>query len=333
MIENSEYPYRINWINSVVNGAYVKNFDVNLLRVMAVLLEERNVTAAADRLCLSQSAVSKQLAKLREVFDDPLFERTSREMTPTSKALSLAPNIHEVLKQIDQLTIPSTFEPNKSRRRFNIDLVETAYTVAYPYFMPSLLKQAPSISITSRTWNEDSLVFLLRREIDFGITIFEWDERAKSHVKSIPDELNYIELVRDHPVCLMRKGHPALNEDWNIDTFLKYRHLQVTIGGISGWLLKEILSSENRQLDNAVNMSDVPSAVKLCEQSDLLMCYPETSVKVLNMDTNLIVKPIPVKLDSGGYFLLWHRHFENDPSHKWLRELIIELTPSRVSDI
>lgn len=295
---------------------------------MAVMLEERNVTAAAERLYLSQSAVSKQLAKLRDVFDDPLFDRMSRGVSPTPKALALAPCIYEVLRQVDQLTIPSEFEPEKSRRVFNIDLVETAYTVAYPYFMPNLLKQAPYVSINSRTWSEESLSRLLKREIDFGIGIFEWDERAESHINSIPEELKYIELVRDHSVCLMRKGHPALEEEWNIDTLLKYRHLQVTIGGESGWLLKEILANEKRKLDNAVNMSDVQSAVKLCEQSDLLMCYPVSSVKALNMDTNLVVKPIPLKLAPGGYFLLWHRHFENDPSHKWLRELITELTPN-----
>ncbi|CAG22596.1 LysR family transcriptional regulator [Photobacterium profundum] len=303
----------------------MKNFDVNLLRVLAVLLEERSVTAAASRLYLSQSAVSKQLAKLRETFDDPLFDRQSKGLHPTPKALSLAPSIHEILRQIDQLAMPSKFEPEKSQRTFTFDLVETAYTVTYSRFMPSLLKQAPGISINSRTWSDESLNRLLRREIDFGIGIFEWDERAKSHYLTIPDELNSVELVRDYSVCLMRKGHPALQEEWNIDTFLKYRHLEVTIGGISGWLLKEVLDIERKQLDSAVNMSDVQSAVKLCEQSDLLMCYPYSAVKALNMDANLVVNPLPIKLEPGGYSLLWHRHFDNDPSHKWLRELIIGL--------
>ncbi|WCE31885.1 LysR family transcriptional regulator [Vibrio sp. SCSIO 43137] len=305
----------------------MKDFDINLLRVMAVLLEERSVTAAAERLYLSQSAVSKQLAKLREVFDDPLFERMARGLNPTPKALSLAPRIYEVLNQVDQLAIPSTFEPENSKRLFNFDLVETAYPVTYPYFMPQLLKLAPCISITSRTWGEDSLGRLLRREIDFGIGIFEWDKRSGTHVTTIPDDLHYVELMRDNSVCLMRKGHPALQEEWNLDTFLKYRHLFVTVGGVSGWLLKEILASENRWMDNAVKMSDVQSAVKLCEASDLLMCYPRSSIKALNMDANLVVMPIPLQLDSGGYFLLWHRHYDNDPSHKWLRELIVEFTP------
>lgn len=309
----------------------VKNFDVNLLRVLAVLLEERSVTAAAARLYLSQSAVSKQLAKLRETFNDPLFERVAKGLHPTPKALALQPSIHEILRRIDQLAIPTEFEPEKSQRTFNFDLVESAYAATYSRFMPSLLKQAPGISINSRTWSDESLHRLLRCEIDFAIGIYEWDERAKSHYMTIPDELRYVELARDYSVCLMRKGHPALNEEWNIETFLKYRHLEVTIGGVSGWLLKEVLDLERKKLDSAVNVSDLQSAIALCEQSDLLMCYPASAVMMLVKNNNLVAKPLPIKLEPGGYSLLWHRHFDNDPSHKWLRELIIDLASGDIS--
>lgn len=301
----------------------MKNFDVNLLRVLVVLLEERSVKATAARLYLSQSAVSKQLAKLREAFDDPLFERLSKGLQPTPKVLELVPNIYMILGQIDQLTIPSKFEPEKSQRTFNFDLVETAYTMAYPHFMPNLLRQAPYISINSKTWSDESYNRLLRRDVDFAIGIYEWDERAKSHVHTIPDELNYVELVRDHSVCLLRKGHPALQEEWNMDTFLKYRHLEVTIGGINGWLLKEVLETQRKKIDSAVNMADLHSAIKLCSQSDLLMCYPQGAISQFIQDTDLVVKPLPIDLEPGGYFLLWHRHFNNDLSHTWLRELII----------
>lgn len=301
----------------------MKSFDVNLLRVLAVLLEERSVKAAAARLYLSQSAVSKQLAKLREAFDDPLFERLSKGLQPTPKALELAPNVYTVLGQIDQLTIPSEFEPKKSQRTFNFDLVETAYTIAYSYFMPPLLKQAPHVSINSKTWSDESYNRLLRREIDFAIGIYEWDARAKSHYQTIPDELNYVELVRDHSVCLMRKNHPALQEEWNMETFLKYRHLEVTIGGVNGWLLKEVLEMQRKKIDSAVNMADLHSAVQLCSQSDLFMCYPIGAIRKLIQNTDLVVKALPIELEAGGYFLLWHRYFDNDPSHKWLRELIV----------
>ncbi len=267
----------------------MKNFDINLLRILNVLLEEQSVTAAAARLHLSQSAVSKQLAKLRQTFADPLFERTPYGLRPTPKALLLSDSVYDILQQVNQLTRAEVFDPALSQRQFHIDLVETAYSLTYPRFMPQLLQQAPDISLTSKTWNDDSLQRLLRCEIDFGIGIFEWDERSSSHYRHVPSSLNYIELARDYPVCLMRKDHPALSEPWSLDVFLKYRHLQVSIGGLKRWLLDEILALEHKQLDNAVNMTDFYAGVKLCEQSDLFMCYPSVAALAMIEDTDLVI--------------------------------------------
>ena len=85
----------------------MNHFDYNLLRVLEVLLEEQSVTAAASRLHLSQSAVSKQLAKLRETFDDPLFERTAHGLRATPRAMQLAPQLRQVLQQLCDSTTPA----------------------------------------------------------------------------------------------------------------------------------------------------------------------------------------------------------------------------------
>jgi len=299
------------------------HFDFNLLKVLEVLLEEQSVTGAASRLHLSQSAVSKQLAKLRESFGDPLFERTSAGLRPTPRALQLAPELNQVLKSMEQLTRPSQFEPEKSTRRFSIELVETAYSLTYPFFMPKLLSQAPNISLNSQTWSGESLNKLLRCEIDLGIATYEWDERSALHLRSIPDELNYVEIVRDHPVCLVRKDHPLLSEEWNLEAFLKYRHLQVAFGGIERWLLDEVLNINGLQRDIAVNMTDMHSAMKLCEQSDLILSSPNLYASEMVSNFALCRLEIPIQVVPGAYVLLWHKHFNLDPSHTWLRDLII----------
>jgi len=301
----------------------MKNFDANLLRVMAVLLEEQSVTAAAERLYKSPSAVSKQLAKLRETFDDPLFERQATHLNPTPKALSLAPKVFEILKQLDQLSIPLDFEPKHSKRTFQFDLCETAYSSIFLDFMPSLIEQAPSITVHNQLWSDNSINRLLRREVDFGLGIFEWDNRSEKHYLNIPNELNYVELTQDSSRCLMRKDHPALKEEWDLDTFLRYRHIELKIGGMDRWLLNEVLSLDHKKVNTAVNMSDINSAMKLCAKSDLFMCCPASSVNAFQASDELIAKKLPLELKDGGCALLWHKHFDNDPSHKWLRELII----------
>lgn len=300
--------------------------DMNLLLCLHVLLEERSVSKTAERLFLSQSAVSKQLTKLRALFDDPLFERESKGLFPTPKASSLAPKIHQILLQVEQLTVPDIFDAKGSERTFNIDLVETAYTAIYPKFMPNALSDAPNITVNSKTWSSETFKRLLKREVDFGIGIFELDERASTHIQNIPSELNYVELLQDYSVCLMRNDHPALEEEWDLQTFLKYRHIQLVTGGVGDWLLLEVLQSKQLKINKAANVSDITSAVKLCKQSDLLMCYPYNSVRDYIDSGELVMKSIPIDLVPGGLFLLWHKYFDSEPSHRWLRELIVEQT-------
>lgn len=304
----------------------MKQFDFNLLTVLEVLLEEQSVTSAAERLYLSQSAVSKQLNKLRESFDDQLFERTAHGLRPTPKAKQLGPEIRQILNQVEQLTRPSHFEPSNSRRRFRIELVETAYSLTYPYFMPQLLKQAPNITVDSHTWNSESMDRLLRCDNDLGIACREWDDRSQLHIKNLPASLNYAELTRDHSVCLVREGHPLLDEEWNVETFLKYRHLQVTFGGIAHWLLDDVLQIKHLKRDIAVNLTDFHCAMQLCEQSDLILCSPAKYAKEMIRHFKLITLPVPTELVPGTYVLLWHEHFDLDPSHRWLREMIIAST-------
>lgn len=302
----------------------MKQLDFNLLRVLEVLLEEQSVTAAASRLHLSQSAVSKQLSKLRETFDDQLFERTAYGLKATPRALQLAPELREVLQKLDKFTRPSTFEPAESQRRFRMHVVETAYSLSYPHFMPKLLRDAPLVSVNSQTWSQDSMDKLLRCEIDMGIICREWDKRSLLHMHNLPEQLGFKELIRDHPVCLVKRGHKLLNEDWNLETFLKYRHLQVAFGGLEHWLLDDVLRLKHLQRDIAVNMADFNSALELCENSDLILCAPKKYVMQMIADYDLVCLDVPVKLVPGAYVLVWHKHFELDPSHSWLRDLIID---------
>lgn len=301
----------------------MKRLDLNLLPVLEVLLEEQSVTAAAARLHLSQSAVSKQLTRLREAFDDPLFERSAYGLKPTPKALSLAPELRQCLQQLAQFTLPDSFDPALSERQYRLALIETTYSFSFPYFMPEILRQAPKVSITAQTWQRDTLERLQRCEIDLAIGCREWDERSPIQVRQLPEDIRYAELVQDYSVCLMRKGHPALNQHWDLNAFLRYRHLQVAFGGIEHWLLDDALQLEGHQRDIALNMTDFPSAITLCEQSDLILCAPAKYALPLIENRQLTYLEQPLALVPGSYLLMWHKHFELDPSHQWLRELII----------
>ncbi|WP_237716155.1 LysR family transcriptional regulator [Moritella dasanensis] len=112
--------------------------DLNLLVCLHILLEECSVTHAADRLHLSQSAVSKSLNRLREQFDDPLFIRTAYGIQPTEYALDLAPQLETLLFNIEQLTAPKKFVPTTSQRHFKMAVVENVYPLFLPQFLTAI---------------------------------------------------------------------------------------------------------------------------------------------------------------------------------------------------
>jgi DNA-binding transcriptional LysR family regulator len=298
--------------------------DFNLLQVLAILLAEKSVTGAAKRLNLTQSAVSKHLARLRLMFNDPLFDRSAQGLKPTPRLTLLEPQLQLILQQLEQLTRPTEFESATSERRFSIHLLETAYTLTFPFFMPTLLNQAANIRLSAQTWSEHSLELLSSCEVDMGIACREWDERSAIHMRHLPKELNYVELVRDASVCLMREEHPALRKKWDLTNFLKYRHIQVTFGGMESWLLDDVLSMQGLSRNIAIDMTDFQSAMSLCEQSDLILCAPARHSEVMTKHYRLKVLPVPVHMEPGAYVLLWHKHFDQDPGHRWLRKLIVE---------
>ncbi|WP_289028921.1 LysR family transcriptional regulator [uncultured Paraglaciecola sp.] len=301
----------------------MQNLDIKLLHVLNVLFEEHSVTSAARRLNLSQSAVSKHLARLRDIFADPLFERKGQGLKPTPRAMELLPQLRQLLSQFDQFTRPKAFEPMVSDRRFRIDLLDTAYSLTFPHFMPNLLSVAPNVRLLTQTWKPQSLDKLLKCEIDLGIACREWDERSPLHMGFIPEDLNQVTLIREHSLCLVREGHPALGKDWDLDSFLEYRHIQVIMGGVDQWLLDDVLIEQNISRDIAIEMPDFYCAMSLCEQSDLILCAPARHAEQMASHFKLTSLPMPIDFESGAYVLLWHKHFEQDLGHKWLRDLII----------
>ena len=124
-----------------MNIEKLARIDLNLLVCLNVLAEELNVTRAAHRLCLSQSAVSKNLAKLRTQFGDPLFVRHAHGLKPTPKVLFLKPKLENLINHLEQITQPEEFSPDSSDYRFQISAVESVYPLILPHFLPEIFSR------------------------------------------------------------------------------------------------------------------------------------------------------------------------------------------------
>lgn len=218
----------------------ILTFDLNLLRVLDVLLRERNVSRAAERLALSQPAVSNALNRLRDLLDDPLLVRVGRTMQPTPRALELEAPIRAALRQIEEsLGEGSRFEPARSRQRFRIALTDYAEMLLMPRLLARLAEQAPGVRIDVQHLSPRLPAEALEKgEIDLALGRFE----------ALPPRFAGVRWMSETLQLVARRDHPQLRTGLDLETFLRLRHLWVhggqTRGMVEQWLGEHGLARE-----------------------------------------------------------------------------------------
>ena len=300
--------------------------DLNLLVCLKVLFQELSVTRAANRLCVSQSAVSKSLAKLRNQFDDPLFVRTSHGLKATPRALNLQPKLDQLIHQLELISQPDLFSPVTSTIKFNLALVESAYPLILPHFLPTLFQSAPSVSINSHTCDDNTFQTLKKGEIDIGITGRDIDIADAALTMPIPHFINEREIYRDKQMCVVRPNHPALEQNWNLQHYLHSRHIQVRCAGSDRWLLDYKLAEQGLIRDIAITVPDFNSAAALCTYTDYIFTAPSYFTKLVAEHYDLVLLPLPLEFPPMAYTLFWNSNREDDPALTWLKDLIINKT-------
>ncbi|MGC9401854.1 LysR substrate-binding domain-containing protein [Vibrio genomosp. F10] len=300
--------------------------DLNLLVCLNILIEERSVTRAAQRLCLSQSAVSKSLSKLREQFEDPLFVRTSHGLRPTAKSQYLKPRLENLIHQLESITQPLDFCPNTSEYRFHIAAVESVYPLILPHFMPIVFQQGPNLNISTHSWDDQTFKRLQLGELDIGITGKDIDINDAKLTMLPPSDIAELEIYQDVQMCVVRKDHPVLTSPWGIDNYLALRHVQVRCDGNDRWLLDYRLADLGKERDIAITVPDFNSAASLCTYTDFVFTAPSHFTSLIAKQLDLVELPLPLEFPAMAYTLFWHKDRENDPALMWLTNIIKEKT-------
>lgn len=305
-----------------MNIEKLSRIDLNLLVCLTVLLEELSVTRAAHRLCLSQSAVSKSLAKLRQQFDDPLFIRNSHGLKATPQALFLKPKLDILINQLEIITQPQEFSPQTSEYRFQIAAVESVYPLILPHFLPVIFNQGPNLNINTHSWDDQTFKKLQLGEIDLGITGKDIDINDAKLTMLPPSDICEQEIYRDNQMCVVRKNHPVLRENWTLESYLALRHVQVRCDGNDRWLLDYRLADIGKERDIAITVPDFNSAASLCTYTDFIFTAPSHFTHLVAQQMDLVALPLPMEFPPMAYTLFWHRDRENDPALSWLRQMI-----------
>lgn len=300
--------------------------DLNLLVYLDVLLREGSVTRAAEKLNITQPALSNGLRRLRDLFGDPLLIRTSDGMRPTARALELQPQLREVLSRLETVVRPTEFEPAHSAQLFRIMASDYAESTLIPQLLDVVRAAAPGIALDILTPSDVTFQDLEKGKIDMAINRFD----------HLPKSLHHTTLWRDTFSCLLGAAHPAL-ADFTLDAYLRAPHIWVSKTGMGvstgmtprdtlklGWV-DEALADIGRERRIRVFTRHYQVAALLARQPDLIATLPTRTALLHADDPHLAIRRPPFPIVPIELKMAWSALLQHNPAHIWLRRQIQEI--------
>jgi DNA-binding transcriptional LysR family regulator len=311
--------------NTMINP---NTFDLNLIRVFVALARDRSVSLAANRLGLSQPAVSNALNRLRELFSDPLFVRTRQGMEPTALARSLEHPLEQTLVDIRTALGRSVkFDPTTAIRTFTLIMIDVGETALLPSLLARLTAEAPSISLrvldVSRQNYEDYL--------DSGVADMVIGDVTLS------DTFRSRLLFESQPVALLDRSHPfidvAPNQILSIghDHYLEAQHVAIVPRGTIDSQLEACLGSEAQRRNIKLSIPHTAVLSVILPGTELIATVPDVTAIALLRDPRLCCVALPFPVEARRVFLWWHKRQDDDQGHGWLRQALTDARVDRNS--
>lgn len=299
----------------------LSRIDLNLLVSLSVLLKERNVTKAAQRLYLSQPAMSRALGRLREVFDDPLFYRESSGLTPTQKALELQGPLDELLMSAQSIISQTQFSPELCENTFTISMPPLMSTLLSVPLVSNLVAKAPRASLAEYPATDNPIAHLSSRNVDFSIHI----ERPKDEA-----EYPYQQIGTTYPVFYVSKNHPlAQKKTIALSDVMAYRFVDMSLD-ISSYFefsnpIDTYLEERGFRRNFIFKSGQLSSLIEVMQSTHSIMA----STHMLGELAELKDKLVPILNLKGNasvevdLYLIEHKRTRHSEPHRWLKELII----------
>ena len=293
------------------------NYDLNLFPVFVILMEERNVTRAAERLGMTQPALSNALNRLRGAVGDPLFVRERYGMRPTPVAQELLPVIASSLSAIDTaVRSQRDFDPATADRLVTIAPNSYVEFVLMPALVARLRDIAPGIRL---------------RLLPFGNDLTETGAMSGETAMVIgrivepPDSLVVQHLMDDGLACVVRTGHPRVGDKLTTELYEDLQHVNVLPPGRMRAGLYQALERKGLKRDVVVSVTHFLAVPEIIAVTDYCATLPLLVCRHLLADPRLKVLPAPIDLSTFPVELGWHVRYRNDPAHRWLRSTIAAL--------
>lgn len=292
-------------------------YDLNLMPVFLALMDERNVTRAAERLGITQPALSNALNRLRDTLRDPLFIRERYGMRPTQLAEEMAPVVRTALAQFDELILgQQQFDPAEASRLFTLAPNSYAEFVLMPEVVARLRQRADGIKL---------------RLIPFGSDLAETGavsgstEMVIGRITDPPDNIVVQHLMDDGLACVVRAGHPDIGDSISKEQYERLKHVNVLPPGRLRAGLFQALEQRGLRREVAVSVTHFLAVPEMIAAADYCTTLPRQICRRLARDPRLKILPAPADLGTFPVEIAWHVRYRHDPAHRWLRSLISEV--------
>lgn len=289
----------------------LRTLDLNLLKTLDALLDERSVTRAAARLSLTQPAVSGMLTRLRDNFGDPLFIRAPHGMVPTLRAQQLAPVVKQILNDINTLLQPAQFDPLTADFTFTLAATDYALKAVVVPFIAALKVRAPMIRVRVIPVEPERLTTQFEQgKIDLALLT----------PSTTPGDLHSRTLYEERYVCMLRADHPDARAPLSLDRFCALEHILVSYEGESFWgVTDDALAKVGRKRRVGLSVSSFLVLPEVLAISDMIAVVPS---RLASAHASICVQEPPVAIHGFTKNMAWHERNHRDPAQQWLRELL-----------
>ncbi|WP_317846382.1 MULTISPECIES: LysR family transcriptional regulator [unclassified Pseudomonas] len=292
----------------MMNRNDLRRADINLLVVFETMMHEQNVTRVSEKLFLGQPTISSALARLRLMFDDPLFIRSGRLMEPTSRAQEIFSNLSPALDGIAAaLSHCQAFEPATSEATFHIGLCDDVEYALLPELLRRLRAEAPGTTLVVRRTDQWQLSQLMASgEISLGI----------SPTLELPANARRKLLRPIRPMLLRADSQPG---ELTLDEFCRRPHAIVSSMGNVIDDSDRALCLMGRQRRVVLTVPQFSALPVLLAQSDMIAIVPDYVARAMAVTTGMRAQAAPICLPQHELSMVWRGASHNDPGERWLR--------------
>jgi DNA-binding transcriptional LysR family regulator len=308
-----------------MNELNFRTLDLNLLRVFDEVMAERNLTRAAQRLSMTQPAVSNALRRLRDLLGDELVQRAGYGVEPTPRALMLWPSVRDALHQLREALAPGDFNPALAQNAFVFTMADATAAKVIPGLMDVLAREAPGVTLrVVPLTTRDPRQLLESGEVDLAIGHFPGvlAELGAQHLQESSPRFMFDRLYDGEYVVVMRKHHPLAQGPLSLDAYCAARHLLVSFSGRPFGFVDEALAAVSRQRRVVLTVNQFFTAGLVVANSDLLTVLPRHFIGGTGVADRLVWHPLPLDVPAVHVDALWHRQHQASSAHRWLREAV-----------